>query len=86
MENESLIYRLLELGGTAAVLWFVLLRVERSIKENTEALNELKTTLAVLLDRHVQAQMETRARVQENTKAVVDELRQHRHGARLPVE
>lgn len=85
LDNEYL-YRLLELGGTAAVLWFVLVRVEAAIKEQAKALTELRLSMAVLIDRHIQAQMETRAAVKENTAAVKDELGKARHADHSAVQ
>ena len=51
MEIDQLIVRLIELGGTAAVLWYVLIRLEARMSENTKAITELTLRITLVLDR-----------------------------------
>ena len=51
MQLDQLAVRLIELGGTAAVLWYVLIRLESRMSENTKAITELTLRITLVLDR-----------------------------------
>jgi hypothetical protein len=48
---DPIIVRLIELGGPAAVMWYVLVRLEARLREVTDSIDRLTLQLALLLDR-----------------------------------